>query len=121
MTTEPQPANPLPPGPRDRLEELARLLRAADHLDPRAQRELADLMEELARVLPNSATAPAEAQHLADSAARLAQALQQQHGTTLLESARRRLEESAVRAETEVPLATGIVRRLLAALADLGI
>jgi hypothetical protein len=101
------------------LQVLAGLLRTATHLEPDEQRELADLLDELARVVANS-PAP-EAAHLAESAAHMAGALQQQKESGLLRTARHRLEEATVRAEAKAPLATGIVRRLLAALADLGI
>lgn len=100
------------------LREVAQLLREARHLDADAQQELADLMEELASVV---AAAPAETSHLAGHAAQLAHALHQQHDTGLLSSAKRRLEESARRAEAEAPVASGIVRRLLDTLANLGI
>lgn len=100
-----------------RLRELAGLLRAADHLSPEAQQALADLVEELSGALPGTA---ASAQ-LAESAAHLAAALHEQKDPGLLERARQRLEEAALRAETEAPVATGVVRRLIDALANLGI
>lgn len=108
-------------GARERLAQLASTLRSAEHLEPAAQRELADLLDELSKALANEGKASAESAHLAESAAHLAQTLQHQPHASLLGAARRRLEESAARAEAEAPMATGIVRRLLAALADLGI
>jgi hypothetical protein len=114
-----QPGKLSPEAARERLEQLAGLLRQAPHLEPQAQRDLANLLDELARSL---ATAPTgETAHLAESAAHMAHAVHEQHHPSGISNARRRLEESAARAEAEAPLATGIVRRLLAALADLGI
>src|SRR5579859_2015419 len=104
-----------------RLKELAGLLRTSPHLEPKAQGELADLLDELARVVATAPPASAdESAHLAESTAHMSQALHQ-GSESALASAQRRLEASALRAETSVPLATGIVRRILAALADLGI
>ena len=113
-----EPGKLSPADARQRLEQLACLLRQAPHLEPEAQRHLADLLEELAGALPVGAK---EDMHLAESAAQVAHALHEQQPASGVSSARRRLEESAARAEAEAPLATGIVRRLLAALADLGI
>lgn len=103
------------------LQELAQRLRAADHLEPAAQRELADLVEELSRVLGPSPTQSPEASHLAQSTAHLTHALEQQHDTGLLFAAKKRLEESALRVESEAPLAANLVRRLMETLANLGI
>lgn len=105
---------------RARLQELARSLRAAGHLEPEAQQELADLMEELAGVVALAPTAD-QTTRLAEHAAQLAQALHQQHDEGLLAAAKKKLEQSALRAEEEAPLATGIVRRLIDTLANLGI
>ena len=63
----------------------------------------------------------AEGSHLADSTAHLARALNRPHDTGLLASAKKRLEESIIRAENEVPLASGLARNLLDILANLGI
>jgi hypothetical protein len=109
-----------PEAARARLEQLAGLLRQAPHLEPEAQQHLAKLLEELASAIAKS-PAPDEATKLAESAAHLAHAVHEQHQPSLAGAARHRLEESAARAEAKAPLATGIVRRLLAALADLGI
>jgi hypothetical protein len=105
--------------PAARLRELARLLRQTYHLGPEAQQSLANLVEELSGVL-DVPSAPAQA-HLADSTAHLVEAIHHQKDTGLLNAAKRRLETAAVRAETEAPVATGIVRRLIEALANLGI
>ena len=116
-----QPAQPSPQEAQQKLEQVAALLRSADHLEPQAQREIADLLEELAKVLGRSTPATPEAAHLAETTANVARAVHEQHQGGLLDSATRRLEEAALRAQAQAPLAVGIVRRLLAALADLGI
>src|SRR5262245_15591390 len=104
---------------RAHLEELARSLRQADHLEPEAQQELADLMEELAGELAKS-PGSRQTTRLGEHAARVAQALHQQQDKGLLASAKQKLEESALRAQEVAPLATGIVRRLIDTLANLG-
>jgi uncharacterized protein DUF4404 len=104
-----------------RLHELAEVLRQADHLEPEAQQALANLVEELSKALTPAALTGGETAHLASSAAGLAQSLHQQASPTLLSAAKRRLEQAALRAEAQAPVATGIARRLLDALADLGI
>lgn len=103
------------------LHDLARDLRQADHLEPQAQRALADLLEELNRVLGPAAPPSAETAHLADSVAQLARALHEQHHPSLLEAARNRLQEAAVRAENAAPIPVGMARRLIETLANLGI
>jgi hypothetical protein len=103
------------------LHELAQILRDAHRLGPETQRTLADLVDELGKTL-NSPTLPtAETAQLATSAAHLARSLQREENPTLLATAKERLEEAALRAEAEAPVATGIVWRLLDTLANLGI
>ena len=104
---------------RASLHELAQVLREAHHLEPEAQEALADLVDELGNAL--TPTAGNEVAHLASSAASLARALHQEESPTLLSAAKRRLEQAAIRAESQAPVATGIARRLLDMLADLGI
>jgi hypothetical protein len=104
-----------------KLHQLADVLREAGHLEPEAQEALANLVDELSKALTPAALTSTETAHLATSAAGLAQSLNQQASPTLLSAAKRRLEEAALRAEAQAPVATGIARRLLDALADLGI
>lgn len=104
-----------------KLHELAEEVRAAQHLEPQAQEALADLVDELSKALTPTVIASSETAQLADTAASLARALHQQHNPTLLSAAKQRLEQAAIRAEAKAPVATGIVRRLLDVLADLGI
>lgn len=102
------------------LHDLARLLRQAHHLDPAVQQALAELVDELGRAL-DPGVSSAEITHLAASAAQLAHALHQRHDSGLLTAAKERLESAARRAEAKAPLATGIARRLIDTLANLGI
>jgi hypothetical protein len=103
-----------------RLRELAQRLREAPHLGPAAQAELADLVEELGRSLSPTPVPDAQA-HLAESTAHLVQSLHEQKDRGFLAAARKRLEEAAVRAEAEAPLASGLAVRLIDTLANLGI
>jgi hypothetical protein len=106
---------------RASLHELSQVLREAHHLEPEAQEALADLVDELGKALTPAALASSETAHLASSAANVARALHQQHNPTLLSAAKRRLEQAALQAETKAPVATGVARRILDVLADLGI
>jgi hypothetical protein len=103
------------------LHDLAQVLRQAHRLDPQTQKTLADLVDELSKTL-NSTTMPTEeVAHLASSTAELAKGLHHNENPSLLAAARKRLEEAALRAEAQAPVATGIVWRLLDTLANIGI
>jgi hypothetical protein len=110
-----------PTTPRVKLQEVALKLRAGDHLGPEAQQALADLLDELANALPPAGPASAEANHLAASAAHLADALHQRHEGRSLAAALERFEASVARAEAKAPMASGIAHRIIEALANLGI
>ena len=110
-----------PPTPQSNLHQLAQRLRKADHLEQEEQEAIADLLEELAKALPPAAAAPAEATHLAESAAHLASALHERHGSGPLSAALERFEAAVARAEAKVPTASGIAHRLIETLANLGI
>src|SRR5437764_14440605 len=86
---------------RASLHELAQELREAHHLEPEAQEALADLVDELGKTLTPTALASSETAHLATSAANLARTLHQEHSPTLLSAAKQRLEQAALRAETQ--------------------
>src|SRR5437870_7862145 len=94
---------------RTNLEELARLLHRADHLDPEAQQTLADLVAELGQAVQNGTLEPSSTAHLADSTGHLVQALRDQH-QGLLATARERLQRAAALAEAEAPVATGFLQ-----------
>jgi hypothetical protein len=111
---------PSPP-PQANLHQLAQRLRKAEHLEPEEQEAIADLLEELAKALPPATAAPAEATHLAESAAHLAAALHEHHESGLLNAALERFKAAVARAEAKVPMASGIAHRLIETLANLGI
>jgi hypothetical protein len=103
------------------LQELAASLRAADHLEPDVQRALADLVAELGRDLDPGTLPLGEKAHLAETTALLLQALHQRHDAGRLAKVKERFEGAAARAEATAPFLTGMVRRLLDALSNLGI
>jgi hypothetical protein len=121
MPEQPSPGSDAAARIRANLLESARLLREAGHIEPEAQRTLADLVEELGEALDPSAASSDHTVHLAESSTHLVQALHQKHDEGLIASARDRLASAAARAESDAPMATGIARRLINALADLGI
>ena len=63
----------------------------------------------------------AEAAHLSESTARLIEGLHGRHDEGVLAAARDRLEGAVVGAEARAPVVAGVARRLLEALANLGI
>jgi hypothetical protein len=111
-------SNPSPPVD---LHELAQRLREAGALGPEAQRAVADLLDDLAKAIPPAVGDTAETTHLAESATHLAEALRLRHRTTALPAARERFENAIARAEAKAPLASGIARQIIDALANLGI
>ena|SRR5947209_5448925 len=121
MPDQPPPSPPSAAAVQARLQELARLLRTADHLDPDAQQALADLVDELGEDLNPSALPSGETAHLLDSVAQLAQAIHQQEDRGVLAAATEQLRRAAVRLDAEAPLTAGVLRRLIDALANLGI
>lgn len=102
----------------DEIGELARGLREADHLEPEARGEAADLLGALAEVLDKPS---AHAEDLAQSTAQLVRAVKDQHEPGLIEAAWDRVETAVARAETKAPAATDIVLRLIDVLAGIGI
>jgi hypothetical protein len=119
--TEPSQSAPEPTGEvRATLQALVPLIRSTRHIEPEVQTALADLVDELIRVMDPNAP-PADAEHLAAGAAHLTEALHRKHHAGLIAAARDRLEEAATRAEAGAPVATGLARRLVDALANLGI
>jgi hypothetical protein len=107
--------------PRVNLQQVAEKLRQAEHLGPEAQQALADLLDELAKALPPAGPASAEANHLAASAAHLAEALHEHQDEGALATALERFEASVARAEAKAPIASGIAHRIIETLANLGI
>jgi hypothetical protein len=119
--SEPPPGQPTAPEIRANLHQVAELLRHAHHLGPEAQDALADLVDELGATLDAKAVPFQEMAHLTASTAQLARALHERHDSGVLVAAKDRLEEAAVRAEAKAPMVTGVVRRVIDALANLGI
>src|SRR6516164_3389376 len=116
-----EPPTPPAPGPsvRHDLHDLARRLREAPHLKAEDQRTLSQLLDELAEALGPAADTSAEKDRLAQAAAHLAESLRRSPQPGLVAAARARLEEAAVQAETETPVATGIIYRLVEALSNI--
>jgi hypothetical protein len=106
---------------RARLQSISERLRKADHLGPEAQKELAGLVEELGKAIQFAPVPSVELTHLTESAAHLLQALEQRRDAGVLTTARERLEQAIVSAESRAPFVAGIAQRLLATLASLGI
>lgn len=106
---------------RKQLHSISEMLRQGDHLDDAAQKQVADLVEELSRAL-NATTVPsAEVAHLAESAANLARAIHERHDPGLLGAARERVDRAITAAEAESPMLAGLVRQFTELLASLGI
>jgi hypothetical protein len=97
------------------------MLRDSAALDLEVRCAIADVLDEMGRALEAPAAPPAEVARLAEGAAHLAEALQQRHERHLLERARDRLEGMILQAEARAPAAVGLARRLIDALANLGI
>jgi len=116
MSTQPPDAAQL----QTELHEVAGRLRQSQHLTPAQQEELADLLDELSGALRATQPLSPEMLHVAQTAAHLAQHLHNQDGG-LLSSLRERLEQTALQVETQAPLLVGITRRLIDALANIGI
>ena len=121
MADAPQPSPPDAAAVRARLHEIAVLLRQTGSLDPESRRALAELVDELGESLTAADVPAAEVTHLATSTAHLAESLHQQHDRGLLGKARDRLEQAACDAEAHAPNLVGLARRLIDALAGIGI
>jgi hypothetical protein len=87
------------PSAANDIEELARRLREAEHLEPEAREQVADLLGDLAAELDQT----------------------DQHEPGMIEAAKDHLEEAVARAEAKAPVATDLVLQLIDLLATLGI
>jgi hypothetical protein len=110
---------PAPPVAGD-IEELARRLHEAEHLEPETRAEVAKLLRDLAEALERPGVSP-QAEQLAESTADLVRAVKDRHEPGLIEAARDRLEGAIARAEAKAPVATDVVLQLIDALAGIGI
>jgi hypothetical protein len=112
---------PTPPEVAASLHTVARLLREGQHLTPEAQQVLAELVDEIGNALEPGTVPSAELAHLAESTAHLAEVLHQRPEGGVLTAARDRLEQAALAVEYQAPVLTGLVRRLIDTLSNLGI
>ncbi len=110
-----------PPRVAADLHDLARTLRDAPPLGPDAQRALAELIDELGNAVGTTGVPPAEVRHLAETTAHFVRALHAGNEPGGLASARDRLEQAVLLAESRAPVAAGVARRVLDALANFGI
>jgi Domain of unknown function (DUF4404) len=104
-----------------RIHEVAKMLRNSRSLSPEVQAALAELLDELSATLKESKAPPTEVTHLAESAAHLAQALHDRHDEGLVAKAGERLRLAMLNAEEHAPTAVGLARRVVDALASIGI
>jgi hypothetical protein len=102
------------------LQEVAALLRQASHLEPAVQQRLAEVVEDFGRAIRPDAAPSAEMIHLAQDLAQLVRSLHRQEEAPL-RTAGKRLRQAIARVEAQSPFVTEIVRRLLDALANIGI
>ncbi len=121
MSEQSPSETPLAAGVRTSLHTIAEILRDPRPLTHEIRAVLADLVDELGRVLAAPTVPPAEVAHLAESTALLARAVHRQEAPGLLAAARDRVEAAILSAESKAPLTAGLARRLLDTLANIGI
>jgi hypothetical protein len=121
MSEIPPSDTPAVPEIQVRLQEVARLLRQTGSIDAESKRVLAELVDELSKALTTATVPPAEVTQLAESTVHLAEALHHQQQREVPISVRERLQRAVVNAEAHSPLLVGLARRVLDALADIGI
>jgi hypothetical protein len=102
------------------LHALAQALRRGQDVGPEARRALADFLDALDDDRKAEESSP-EARRLRDKATHLLKALHHKHDAGVLASARDALEQAVFRAEAAAPVTAGAFRRLLDALANIGI
>jgi hypothetical protein len=120
----PEPAESTIPTLRElqaRLQEVTQLLRQPTTIDEQARQALAELTAELARLLDAGAVPAEEVKRLAENTTHLAEALHHPHPSSGIAGIRERFEQALASAEAHAPLAVGLARRLVNALANLGI
>ena len=112
------------PSPEERaaaLHAVASALRKTPHLGREAKQALADFLDALDDPETTAAASPADVQRLTDRATKLLHAIRHQRDAGVLAEARDRLEEAVLRVESEAPVTAGAFRRLLDALANIGL
>ncbi len=103
------------------LHTIAQLLRDGPPLTPEAQQLLADIADELGRTLESDVVPAAALNQLAEHVAELIEAAHEGQDVGFAGHVRDRLERAAAALESRAPLLTGLTRRLIETLADLGI
>jgi hypothetical protein len=121
MPEQPPSASPAVAGVQTSLHTIAEILRDPRPLTHEIRAVLADLVDELGRVLATASVPPTEVANLAESTALLARAVHRQEAPGLLAAARDRVEAAILSAESKAPLTAGLARRLLDTLANIGI
>lgn len=121
MPEQPSSEVPATAGVQASLHTIAEILRDPRPLTHEIRTVLADLVDELGRVLATARVPPAEVAHLAESTAHLVHAVHRREASGLLAAARDRVEAAIFAAESKAPLTAGLARRLLDTLADIGI
>lgn len=121
MPETPGPNTPSVPEIQARLQAVADLLRQPGSIDPAAKAALAALVDELSKTLQTGAVPTVEVAHLAESTALLAESLHHHREHGLLEGIRDRLDLAVINAEAHAPIAVGLARRLMDALANIGV
>lgn len=121
MPEQPPSDVPAATGVQASLHTIAEVLHDPRPLTHEIRSVLADLVDELGRVLATATVPPAEVTHLTESTAQLARAVHRREHSNLLAAARDRVEAAILAAETKAPLTAGLARRLLDTLADIGI
>lgn len=120
MPEQPSTAAATPERVQASLHTIAEILRDPQPLSQEVRGVLADLVDELGRVL-TTAIPPAEVAHLAESTAHLTRAVHRQEAPGRLTAARDRVEAAILAAESKAPLTAGVARRLLDTLTNIGI
>ena len=103
------------------LHAVARALRDTPHLGHDAKQALADFLEALDDPQTTAGAAPEDVNRLTNRATKLLHALHHQQDAGVLTEARDRLEEAVLRVESAAPVTAGAFRRLLDALANIGL
>jgi hypothetical protein len=104
-----------------RLRDIALELRQSTSLDSSARTALAELLDELTRTLETENLPAAELTELAETTAGLAEALHRQQNEGIVGKAKESFQRAVTSAEAHAPLAVGLARTLLDALANIGI
>ncbi len=121
MTENAVPGDPSAAEIRARLEEAARLVRQSKRLDTDSRQILAELVEELSATLRTAQLSPTELSHLESTTTNLAKVLHHEPTEGALHSVQEGFEQVIVTLEARAPLVAGLARRMLDALANLGI